>query len=140
MKKHTPKIYTLHTCDGAEQSQCGRIARILIDHALAVRLRCRHTQRDGLVEFTATRLNGNDGRNGNSAAQQFCGEIRIDRLGLRFGLGSVGFGCWLIISKRKNVVRNHSPSDINIKHQQSSVINVIVGHLSFCSFGFCFKY
>lgn len=77
---HTSKI---RTGDRAQQSQGGRIARVLIDHALAVRFRCRHAQRDGLVELAASRLHGDDGRHGDAAAEQLGRQIRIDRLGLR---------------------------------------------------------
>lgn len=70
------------TGDGAQQPQRGRIARVLVDHALAVRLRGGHAQRDGLVELAPTRLHGDDGRHGDAAAQQLGGQIRVDRLRL----------------------------------------------------------
>jgi len=48
------------TCYGAQQSQGGRVARVLIDHPLAVSLGGGHAEGDGLVEFTAPRLDRNN--------------------------------------------------------------------------------
>lgn len=94
---HWEWAYNAHTHikrtgDRAEQPQRGRIARVLVDHALAVRLRGGHAQRDGFVEFAPARLHGDDGRNGDAAAQQLGRQIRVDRLRLRVGGGCGGSG------------------------------------------------
>lgn len=48
----------VRTGDGAQKSQGWGIARVLVDHALAVGPRCRHAERDGFVELSAPGLHG----------------------------------------------------------------------------------
>lgn len=70
------------TCDAAEEAQGGRLARVLVDHALVGRLRHRDRQRDGFVELAAARLHRHDRRNGHPVAQHLGHQLGRNRLGL----------------------------------------------------------
>lgn len=66
----------------AQESERGRVARIMIDHSFGGGLWQRQCQRDGFVELPSPRLDGDDRRNGHSVAQQLRRQLRRDRLGL----------------------------------------------------------
>ena len=82
-KKRKEMGGVLLTCDAAEESQSGRVAAVLVDHAASGRLRHRDGQSDGFVEFATSRLHRHDGRHGHSVAQKFDDQIRLDGLSLR---------------------------------------------------------
>lgn len=72
----------IFTSDAAQQSQCGRVTRVLIDHAAGGRLRQRDGQGDRAMKLSASRLDGADGRDCNAIAQQFSDQLTRNWLGL----------------------------------------------------------
>ena len=70
------------TCDAAQQTECGRVAAVLVDHAAGGRLRHRYRQRDGLVELAPARLDRDDRRHGHPVAQKLDHQFRLNRLSL----------------------------------------------------------
>lgn len=102
-----------HTCNWAKQSKCWCIARVLVDHSLAVRLRSWHTERNGFVEFTASWFNGNNGRNGNTAAEQLGRQVRIDWLGLCDSCGPVRLLIFFFLDNKLYFIWAENPGKSN---------------------------
>jgi len=50
----------LLTCDTAQKPEGGRIARVVVDHPLGGGLRQGQRERDGLMELSPSRFDGDD--------------------------------------------------------------------------------
>lgn len=70
------------TRDGAEKAKGGRLARVLVDHALAGGLRHWDGEGDGLVELAAAWLHGHYWGDSYSVAQKFSDQVSWDWLSL----------------------------------------------------------
>ena len=80
------------TCNAAQESQVGRIARVLIHHALPDGAGQRYGQRDGLVEFPATWLHRDDRTDRHAVAQQTGHHVGGNDVGLHPDLDLLGQG------------------------------------------------
>ena len=70
------------TCDAAQKSECGCVARVLVYHASRGRLRQGDSEGDWFVKLSTSRLNGTNGRYGNTVAQHLGKQLIGDWLSL----------------------------------------------------------
>ena len=70
------------TCDRTEQSQCGSVPAVLVDHPLPSRHRDRDGEADRLVELPPAGLDGDDRRHRHSVTEQLGRQLGGDWLGL----------------------------------------------------------
>ena len=73
---------TTPTSDGAEKAESGRLAAVLIQHALLGSLGHWYGDGDGLVEAASSRLDSDDWANRHTIAEQLRHHFRLHWLGL----------------------------------------------------------